>query len=60
MEELTERIEEASGATQAQIELNKKRESEVLFRTAKYLGSFGYLTKHFRKLCYFISKRFLE
>ena len=30
MEELTERIEEASGATQAQIELNKKRESEVI------------------------------
>merc|ERR1719346_716126 len=30
MEELTERIEEASGATQAQVELNKKREAEVL------------------------------
>ena len=29
MEELAERIEEASGATAAQIELNKKRESEV-------------------------------
>ena len=31
MEELTERIEEASGATHAQIELNKKREAEVSF-----------------------------
>ena len=30
MEELTERIEEASGATQAQVELNKKREAEVV------------------------------
>ena len=30
MEELTERIEEASGATAAQMELNKKREAEVL------------------------------
>ena len=30
MEELTERIEEASGATQAQMELNKKREAEVI------------------------------
>ena len=30
MEELTERIEEASGATAAQMELNKKRESEVI------------------------------
>jgi hypothetical protein len=30
MEELAERIEEASGATQAQMELNKKREAEVL------------------------------
>ena len=30
MEELAERIEEASGATAAQMELNKKRESEVL------------------------------
>ena len=29
MEELAERIEEASGATAAQMELNKKRESEV-------------------------------
>ena len=29
MEELTERIEEAGGATQAQMELNKKREAEV-------------------------------
>ena len=29
MEELTERLEEASGATAAQMELNKKRESEV-------------------------------
>ena len=29
MEELSERIEEASGATSAQMELNKKRESEV-------------------------------
>ena len=29
MEELTERIEEASGATHAQMELNKKREAEV-------------------------------
>ena len=30
MEELTERIEEASGATAAQMELNKKREAEVI------------------------------
>merc|ERR1719238_2233700 len=30
MEELAERIEEASGATAAQMELNKKREAEVL------------------------------
>merc|ERR1719461_2528125 len=30
MEELTERIEEASGATAAQMELNKKREAEVM------------------------------
>merc|ERR1719234_1818509 len=30
MEELAERIEEASGATAAQMELNKKRESEVV------------------------------
>ena len=29
MEELAERIEEAGGATQAQMELNKKREAEV-------------------------------
>jgi hypothetical protein len=29
MEELAERIEEAGGATYAQIELNKKREAEV-------------------------------
>ena len=29
MEELSERIEEAGGATQAQMELNKKREAEV-------------------------------
>ena len=29
MEELAERIEEASGATAAQMELNKKRETEV-------------------------------
>merc|ERR1712083_784333 len=29
MEELTERLEEASGATSAQMELNKKREAEV-------------------------------
>ena len=30
MEELAERIEEASGATHAQMELNKKREAEVI------------------------------
>ena len=30
MEELAERIEEASGATAAQMELNKKREQELL------------------------------
>jgi hypothetical protein len=29
MEELAERIEEAGGATHAQMELNKKREAEV-------------------------------
>lgn len=29
LEELTDRLEEASGATSAQIELNKKREAEV-------------------------------
>ena len=29
MEELHERLEEAGGATSAQIELNKKRESEM-------------------------------
>lgn len=29
MEELSERLDEAGGATQAQIELNKKREAEM-------------------------------
>ena len=41
MEELAERIEEASGATAAQMELNKKRESEVWPQIWKVYFCFG-------------------
>ena len=48
LENLGDRLGEASGATAAQIELNKKREAEVT--KLRYLGIFFYLSFTFKNL----------
>ena len=46
MEELTERIEEASGATAAQMELNNNRSSQVMMMRKEFTSIFGVGRSH--------------